>query len=118
MAEKDGHVTVATFEEKLWNIKGDVDKTEGKINKRIDKYADKAESIDGCVRKIELTMTEILTNQKNDRSSNERILDLLTDNIKTNVADIKENKKRINVFSGGVAVLAFIFSYLWSALSK
>lgn len=26
MASKDGYVTVATFEKKLWNIKGDVDK--------------------------------------------------------------------------------------------
>jgi len=117
MPEKNGYVTVKTFEEKLWNVKGDVDKGTDKMNARIDKYADKSDTLHDCINKIEVSMAEMLSYQKADKENSKRVIDLLTANINRNSTAIDDNKKRINIFSGGVAVLAFIFSYLWSVVA-
>lgn len=88
------------------------------INGRVTKYADKADTLSNNINEIKISMAKMIAYQESDSKSNARILDLLTSNIKINEDDIKSNQKRINVFSGGAATLAFIFSYLWSVLKQ
>ena len=111
-------VTQQKLDEKAKFIYSDVSSKHDDVNKRIDKYADKSDLLEKSIHKIEITVTKILAHQEADKESNNRILDLLTSNIKTNEDDIKDNKKRINIFSGAVLAVTFLFTYLWSALKQ
>ena len=115
----DGHVTVETFEKKLWKINENLDAREAKLNKRIDKYADKHDKLASTMTKIEISQATMLAYQKASSESSGVIIQLLTKNIGENKADIQKNcdkidsnRSRINVFTGGVAVLSFLSGYL------
>ena len=110
------YITIGEYEKKNAFIYKDVKRDVDAMNTRIDKYSDKTETLDQCITEIKISLATIISNQKNDKISNERILDLLTSNIKANEEDIKENKKRINVFSGAILAITFLFTYLWNAL--
>lgn len=110
------YVTVSEHEKKNAFMYSDVKRDMDKVNARIDKYADKQEILHDCVNDIKVNIAEILAYQKSNKASNGRILKLLTDGLRETRDDVKDNRRKINYFSGGAAVLGAVAGILWSAL--